>query len=130
MENELFRKKSLKKMQSPDNLNEYIRVINPGLWIVFVAVFLLLAGAFVWGSVGKVEDKTSIVVVSQNGKVVCDYNENFESGMKVVVNNAEGRIDSVSSYGNEIKMDSILADGIYSGYVVTGLISPISFVFN
>ena len=42
---DLFRKKSMEKVTSPEQLNDYIRVSNPGVWTVLAAVVILLAGA-------------------------------------------------------------------------------------
>ena len=47
MDNELFRKKSLDKMKSPDNIDDFIRVSNPGVWLLIVSVILLLL-KWVW----------------------------------------------------------------------------------
>ena len=41
---ELFRKKSMDRVSSPEQLNDYIRVTSPGLWLVLAAVVILLAG--------------------------------------------------------------------------------------
>lgn len=130
MSNDIFRKKSLTRMQSPDNLKEYIRVINPSLWIVFIAAFLLLVGAFVWGSVGKIEDKISVTIVSKNGAVISDYSDAIQTGMKVILNNREGEVSSVTPYNVTYSFSEYIPDGVYTGYVILGYISPISFVFN
>ena len=50
MSEEIFRKKSLDKVKSPENLDDYIQVSNPGVWLLLVSVIILLAGACVWGS--------------------------------------------------------------------------------
>ena len=47
---QLYRKGSLKQVQSPEQLNDYLRVTNPGVWVLLLAVILLLAGLLVWGS--------------------------------------------------------------------------------
>ena len=44
MNEQLFRKKSVDKVSSPEQLNEYIRVANPGVWMVLAAIVILLAG--------------------------------------------------------------------------------------
>ena len=42
---------------SPDNLNDYIRVSTPGVWIVLTAVVVLLIGVLVWSVFGTVKMK-------------------------------------------------------------------------
>lgn len=130
MDEKIFRKKIVDKIKSPDNLKDYIRVINPSVWIVFIAVFLLLAGAFVWGFAGKIEDKLTVTAVSQDGKVICSYDESVKEGMEVFLNGNQGFVSSVSSSGIIIKFEDSMPDGIYSGYIVRGEISPITFVIN
>ena len=45
MSKPLFREKNLKKVNSPESLNDYVRVSNPGVWLLLAAVIALLAGA-------------------------------------------------------------------------------------
>ncbi|MDR0738839.1 MAG: hypothetical protein LBF33_01645 [Oscillospiraceae bacterium] len=49
--NEIFRKSSLERISSPEKLNEYIKVSNPGIWMVLVALFVMLAVAVIWSVV-------------------------------------------------------------------------------
>ena len=55
----LFREKSLSKVSSPEELNDYIRVTTPSVWIVLIALVLLLVGMLVWAVVGRVEIHTA-----------------------------------------------------------------------
>ena len=50
MSDQIFRKKSLDRISSPEQLNDYIRVANPGIWMILAAVIILLAGVCVWGA--------------------------------------------------------------------------------
>ena len=52
--NGLFREKSLQRVSSPEKLDDYIKVVTPGVWLVLTAVIILLAGVLVWASVGNV----------------------------------------------------------------------------
>ena len=52
--NSIFREKSLKKVSSPEALNDYIRVTTPSVWLVLIALVLLLAGIFAWSVFGTV----------------------------------------------------------------------------
>ena len=40
----LFREKSLETIESPESLNDYLRVTSPGVWIILAAVIALLVG--------------------------------------------------------------------------------------
>lgn len=50
----LFRKESLDRMQSPEKIDEYIRVSTPKAWILVAALVLIVAGVVVWGFVGSI----------------------------------------------------------------------------
>ena len=43
------------KITSPDQLNNYIRVTSPGIWIVIAAILVLLSGLFFWLFTGQLE---------------------------------------------------------------------------
>ena len=48
-------KKKTGKIKSPENMDEYIRVVNPSIWLILIAVIVLLIGAFIWAIFGSVE---------------------------------------------------------------------------
>ena len=60
---DIFREKSMERMSSPEQLNDYIRVTTPSVWLVLIAVILLLAGILVWSIFGTVS------VTDNNGDV-------------------------------------------------------------
>ncbi|MCR5626154.1 MAG: hypothetical protein K6F99_02440 [Lachnospiraceae bacterium] len=43
------------RIDSPEKLNDYMRVMSPSVWMVIIAVFLLMAGFLVWAVFGKLE---------------------------------------------------------------------------
>lgn len=51
-QNTIFRKKSLDRVSSPEQLNDYIKVATPGMWLILLAIVIFLVGMIVWG-VGK-----------------------------------------------------------------------------
>ena len=71
MNNQIFRKKSLEKVSSPEQLDDYIRVSNPGVWIVLVTVIVLLVGVCVWGVFGRLETTVGSAAVVKT--VRCRY---------------------------------------------------------
>jgi len=56
---DLFREKSIKRVSSPEELNDYIRVTTPSVWLVMLALVILLAGMLAWSVLGTVEAKNS-----------------------------------------------------------------------
>jgi hypothetical protein len=67
----LFRKSSLDSISSPDQLNDYIKVSNPSIWLALAALFLLLASVLVWGFTGRLEASVRSEGVVINGSVLC-----------------------------------------------------------
>lgn len=86
MNDNIFRKKSVDRMSSPEQLNDYIRVTNPGVWIVLAAVVFLLIGICVWGIFGKLETKINAAAVSDNGQIVCSVKEENIDSVKESTN--------------------------------------------
>ena len=50
----LFREKSMEKVSSPEQLNDYIRVTTPSVWLVLLALVILLVGILAWSVFGTV----------------------------------------------------------------------------
>lgn len=55
----IFRQKSIDRVSSPEQLNDYIRVTTPAVWLVLLSAFLLLAGMAVWSIFGTVEARSA-----------------------------------------------------------------------
>ena len=60
---DIFRKKSMDRVSSPEQLNDYIRVTTPSVWLVMLGVILLLAGMIVWSIFGTVDATDSDGVI-------------------------------------------------------------------
>lgn len=158
MNTNLFRKSSIDRVNSPDQLNEYIRVANPGVWLVLAAIIILLAGVIIWGIFGVVETKIETGIVVENGNAVCyvlaDDASRLEEGMAVTAGDFSGKIKSVAKspiqinedfddyilyltgfsagdfcYAAEIDISGI-EDGIYSAFITLDSVHPISFVIH
>ena len=61
----IFRQKSIDRVSSPEQLNDYIRVTTPGVWLVLLALVILLLGMLAWSVLGTVEavDANGVSVV-------------------------------------------------------------------
>lgn len=51
----IFRKKSIERISSPEQLHDYIRVTTPSVWLVLIAIIILLVGVVIWAVFGKLE---------------------------------------------------------------------------
>ena len=131
----VFRKKTLERISSPDQLTDYLCVTNPGIWVILVAVILLLAGVFAWSMVGTLETKAEVkVVVSDHiAQIVPLGSETLADGMPLRVSGQDYRIAfaQTDEYGRSVGMAEVnLPDGTYDGTVVTEAVQPISFLLE
>ena len=51
----IFRDKSLERISSPDQMDDYIRVTTPSVWIALLALVILLVGILAWTVLGTME---------------------------------------------------------------------------
>ena len=49
----IFREKSMDRISSPEELNDYIRVTTPSVWVVLLALVILLIGILAWSFLGR-----------------------------------------------------------------------------
>lgn len=59
----LFKKRTIGKLSSPEQLNDYIRVTTPSVWLLLTVLLLLLTGMIAWSVSSRVE------VVGKDGAV-------------------------------------------------------------
>ena len=62
MESQLFRKKSMERISSPEELHDYMRVTSPRLWMILAAIVALLAGFIVYASTATLENTMPLKV--------------------------------------------------------------------
>lgn len=67
----LFREKSLEAVESPESLNDYLRVTSPGVWLVMASVIVLLVGGILWGIFGHIRTTANFAVAVTQEKSVC-----------------------------------------------------------
>ncbi|MBQ9064524.1 MAG: hypothetical protein IJ123_03665 [Blautia sp.] len=152
----LFREKSLERIESPEKLNDYLRVTSPGVWLVLATIVVLLAGVCIWGVFGRIDATVSAAVVSRDGSSVCYVPETaLEGAVKTQMVRIDGReltltpsalepetvTETTDVYvrlaGNlqvgdvfyQIPVSEDLDEGIYKGTLVTETLSPASLFF-
>lgn len=134
MNDSIFRGKSIQKVQSPDNLNEYIRVSNPGIWILMVSIVFLLLGLCIWGCFGQLRTVVQGQAVCENGVVSCilpdDNAAGVQPGMTAELGGQTGTVTQVSGNVCTIETEESLADGTYTAEILVEAIHPISFLLN
>ena len=137
MENQLFRKDSMERINSPEQLQDYIRVTNPGIWMVLAAIIVLLAGFIVVGCMAKIETKMPVTGEMSGGSLRIELlksnAEKVRENMPVRVADQETRIDYIySEDSSHVTCTATidLPDGIYDAEIVTESVAPISFLLN
>ena len=158
MENEtIFRDKSIERISSPDQLNDYIRLSNPGVWFILASILVILAGACIFGIFGHIDSTVPAVGIARDGRMVClvkkEYGERFTDDMKLKIDNEEYGVsvrspkpatvwDTTDPYAlfigdmqpgewiYEIDVDGTFTDGSYKASLITEEVSPLSFLFN
>ena len=133
----VYRKKSLEKISSPEQLTDYLRVTNPGIWLILAAAVMLLAGLIVWSSVGRLETLTAASVSVTDGTAIITVGDDSEgriaSGMSLRVGAQEFEISKVEkdTSGKTVAYAPVtLANGNYDASIVVESISPISFLIK
>ena len=154
----LFREKNLERLESPEQLNDYLRVTSPGVWLVMATVIALLVGVCIWGYFGRIEATTVAAVVTESGKSTCLVPKSAVEGVlknktvkvggeehELMPNVLEPQVVSentnvyVMLTGNlsvgDIVYPIALAEplgteGIVEGLLVTETMSPISLLFD
>ena len=154
----LFREKNLERISSPEQLNSYIRVSTPSVWLLLAAIVILLVGVCIWGVFGYIHTTIPVLAVAEGHTATAYVRETdvhkVADGTAVSMNGIEGHVLSVSSEPVYVKEDTFTeymrhvgqlqpgdwvyklaldldcADGIYTAQIVIDSISPMSFVIN
>ena len=154
----LFREKNLEAMNTPESLNDYLRVTSPGVWLVLAAVIAVLIGAILWGIFGRINTTADLAVSASGGKSVCyvpydvlqqvidrgtvtvegqEYALRASDDFQVVIVSEETnpyiRVRGNLQMGDvtvEVPVEASLSDGIYTGTVVTESLQPISLLLQ
>ena len=119
----LFRKKTVDKISSPEQLTEYLKVTSPRMWIILAAVIMVLAAVFVWGILGTMEtvEDARVLVTAGRARIVIPDSAKLERGMLLRVDGQEFKVNGTVSdeFGRTVGIATVtLPDGLYDGTVV------------
>lgn len=132
---QVFRKETLERIASPEQLTDYLRVTNPGIWAVLLSVIVLLGGLLAWASVGTLETtaQVKVVVEDHEAQVISLESTLLRQGMPLRVSGVETRVANAQAdeYGRYVGTSEVnLPNGTYDGTVVTETVHPISFLLE
>ena len=134
MDQNLFRKKSIERISSPEQLNDYLKVTSPRIWVLLVAVILLVAGLLLWSSFTTIESYATGTARAVGGELIVTFDDaakasKVEPGMEMEVGDMKTDVLTVGIDENNNIVASAQAnipDGSYSvrvGYKSTQVIS-------
>ena len=158
MNEQLFRKKSIDRVFSPEQLNEYIRVSNPSVWVILLSIVVLLIGVCAWGVLGHLDTVLITPAIAEtDGQIKGYVNEadidKVAVGMTVTVKEAQCTISEIKpqpvvvdesfmdyilhvggltqgEWVYEIVIEGEVPEGIYAAEIIVESVSPMSFVLN
>lgn len=121
MDQKLYRQKSVDRISSPEQLNDYLRVTNISVWVILAAVIILLAGMLVWSATATIESYTEGSSEVKGGLMTIrfadqQFAKNVEVGMPVRAGDAESVIANIGRDANGLIIataNTSLADGFY-----------------
>ena len=155
--NQIFREKSLKRVASPEELDNYIRVTNPSVWILLSCIIIFLLGLCAWGYFGRLTSTLEVYGSSLDGVyTVYVTGEDFlklKEGMVIRTDEEEGKITSLIPYPTPasavyprgqlsrfgldastplfpVHCDLVLHDGNYDSEIILEEIRPFELVFD
>ena len=98
-ENKLFRKVSLDRLSSPEELDQRLKVVSPIGWVALIAIGILIIAALIWGIFGSIADKaTGQGIIISSG------------GITGIIHHANGQITDVSiNDGDYIEKGQVIA---------------------
>ena len=153
----LFREKSLERVTSPEELNDYVKAASPGVWLLLAGIVFLLAVIGVWSVFGRLDTVIRTGAVCRDGTIICYIRETEAGqlgvGMDIAVDGREYAILELSETPQALSADTDayamhignlaagdwvytaaaktdLPDGVYEAVIVTESVSPMSFLVN
>ncbi len=138
MENKIFREKSVKKLSSPENLDEYLRVTTPAMWVILIGIMVGVIGLYVWSYFMTINSYAYGDGVVKNGILTVTYEDQFvaqnvKDDMDVIIGGVRMPIDSVGrdEAGHVISISQTdFPDGDYDAKASYKQTKMISMLFN
>ena len=138
MDNKLFREKSVKKLSSPENLGEYLRVTTPAMWVILIGIMVGVIGLYIWSYFMAINSYAYGDGVVRNGILTVTYEDNntaryVKDDMDVIIGGVRMPIDSIGKDDNG-KIISVsktdFPDGDYAAKTSYKQTRMISMLFN
>jgi HlyD family secretion protein len=93
-ETKLFRKVSLERLSSPEQLDQMMEVTTPKGWIALMTVFVVLVSAVVWGFLGNLPSKVEGQGILIRGGNVLDVVTGFSGRVDAILVQSGDRVEA------------------------------------
>ena len=114
MKNSLFRGQNIDRISSPEQLNDRLRVANPGVWLLLAGILLVLAGFCVWGIFGRLNTLLPVGAMTDQGKTICYVGE--ENRNRIALN-MEVTSESGTTFVADISRNPVQVDSEFPEYL-------------
>ncbi len=134
----IFREKSLKRITSPEELGDYLRVTSPSVWMILAAVILLLVGVLFWSATSSIDSFITGTAQVEDGSMRILFDDEqiaqtVQTGMTVKVGDTESTISGVGVGASGALFatgETTLADGSYPAQVILRRTQILRLLFN
>ena len=128
----------VRRVSSPEQLNDYLKVTNPKIWLLLVAVALLIVGLLLWSSFTTIESYATGTARAIGGELTVTFDDpmtasKVEAGMEMEVGGMSTEVLTVGtdSDGNIIaSAQTNIPDGTYDVRVGYNSAQVISMLLN
>lgn len=123
---------------SPEELNDYLRVTNPKVWLLLAAIVLLVVSLLAWSAAATVESYATGEARASGGEVTITFDDadaasKVRAGMQMEIGDDSVEILTVGTdeQGNAIaSARARIPDGLYDARVGYNTVQVISMLFN
>lgn len=125
---------SARRMSSPEQLNDYLKVTSPKIWLMLIAVVLFAVGLLLWSGFTTIESYATGTAIADDGKLTVTFDNaekasQVQAGMEMEVGDVKTEVLTVGTNEDGDLVASAHAnipDGSYEvrvGYKTTQVIS-------
>ena len=134
MGNEGAGTQDVRRMSSPEQLNDYLKVTSPKIWLLLAAVVLLIGGLLLWSGFTTIESYATGTARAVGGELTVTFDDakkagKVQAGMEMTVGDVQTEIlTDGTNENNEIvaSAHAKIPDGLYTvrvGYKTTQVLS-------
>lgn len=116
-------------------MDSYMKVMNPGMWMILGAVILLLAAAILWAITGRIETTLDVTAQVSDGQATVEISKEAAGelavGSQVRTAESDGQVTALTWTDDTCLVEASvpgLEDGTMELTLVTESIAPITFL--